>query len=192
MKKFLMTLVVLASASPAFAVTVAQWSSTPIVSGDKTFTLGSSSGLGDAQVDVNVVDNGLLHSLNLSGLSNTSNNFTLTFTVSVNSGNNTIKTTRVSQNDVLGNATGGSTTTTNPGSFSDTLNGTQAGTARNQAAGVTSVTFATTSFGVNGSNFLSNITYDLIQQAGPAVPEPSTFVLCGLGVVGLVAARRRR
>jgi len=192
MKKFLLSLAILAVASPAWAVTIADWNQTPIVSGDKTYTLNSASGLGDAAVDVNVVDNGLVHSLNLSGLNNTSNNFSLNFTVAVTSGPNAIVKSRISQNDVLGNTTAGTTNLSNPGAFGDTLNGTQQGTLNSYASTNTSVTFDTISFGVDGSNFLSNITYDVLQAVPPpAVPEPGTFVLAGLGIAGLVIARRR-
>jgi hypothetical protein len=192
MKKFLLTLSLLAMASPAWAITIAQWTGNPIVSGDKTYTLNSASGLTDAAVDVNVVDNGLVHSLNLSGLNNTANNFGLNFTVTVNSGPNVIKNSRISQNDVIGNTTAGTTNlTTGGGSYTDNLLGTQTGNVNTH--GVTSITFDTTSSGVDGSNFLSNITYDLTQETPPppGIPEPSTFALAGLAVAGLVIARRR-
>ena len=192
MKKFVLTLSLLAMASPAWAVTVADWAANPIVSGDKTYTLNSASGLTDPAVDVNVVDNGLVHSLNLSGLNNTSNNFALNFTVSINSGPNVIKNSRISQNDVLGNATAGtSNVTTGGGTYNDNLPGTAQGNVNTH--GVTSITFDTTSSGVDGSNFLSNITYDLTQETPPppGIPEPSTFALAGLAVAGLVFARRR-
>ena len=193
MKKFVLTLSLLAMASPAWAVTVSYWASNPIVQGDKTYTLNSASGLTDPAVDVNVVDNGLVHSLNLSGLNNTSNNFALNFTVTVNSGSKVIKNSRISQNDVIGNTTGGTTNvTTGGGTYTDTLFGTQTGNVNTH--GVTAVTFDTTSSGVNASNFLSNITYDLTQEIPPpppGIPEPSTFALAGLAVAGLVIARRR-
>lgn len=192
MKKFLLSLALVAMATPAWAVTVANWASNPIVSGDKTYTLNSSSGLGDPNVDVAVVDNGLVHSLNLSGLSTTSSNFSLNFTVAINSGTNVIDKTRVSQNDVLGNATAGSITdTTGGGTFQDNLAGTAVGPTNTHSAGTTSVTFDVNSYGVDATNFLSNITFDVLQAAPPAVPEPSTFALAGLAVVGLVIARRR-
>jgi hypothetical protein len=191
MKKFVLTLSLLAMASPAWALTVADWAANPIVSGDKTYILNSASGLTDPAVAVSVVDNGLVHSLNLSGLNNTSNNFALNFTVTVNSGPNVIKDSRISQNDVLGNTTAGTTNvTTGGGTYTDVLAGTQTGNVNNH--GVTSITFDTISSGVDGSNFLSNITYDLNQETPPPViPEPSTFALAGLAVAGLVFARRR-
>jgi len=188
MKKFLLSLALLAIASPAYAVTAADWLANPIVTGDKTFTLNSYTGLDHASVDITAVDNGLVHSLNVGGLNGTANNFTLNFTVTVSSGSNTISASRVSQNDVFGNTTAGSTTLTT-GGYSDTLNGSTAGPINSHTPGTTSITFDTASFGVNGSNFLSNITYDVQQVAG--VPEPSTFALAGLAVVGLVIARRR-
>jgi hypothetical protein len=191
MKKFLLTLSLLAMASPAWAITIAQWTGNPIVSGDKTYTLNSASGLTDAAVDVNVVDNGLVHSLNLSGLNNTANNFGLNFTVTVNSGPNVIKDSRISQNDVSGNTTGGTANvTTGGGVYNDDLLGTAVGNVN--LHGTTSITFDTTSSGVDASNFLSNITYDVTQETPPPViPEPSTFALAGLAVAGLVFARRR-
>ena len=191
MKKFVLTLTLLALASPAWALTVADWALNPIVSGDKTYTLNSASGLTDPAVAVNVVDNGLVHSLNLSGLNNTSNNFALNFTVTVNSGPNVIKDSRISQNDVSGNTTGGTANvTTGGGVYNDNLLGTAVGNVN--LHGTTSITFDTTSSGVDGSNFLSNITYDVTQETPPPViPEPSTFALAGLAVAGLVFARRR-
>jgi len=190
MKKFLLSLAVLAVASPAFANTAASWLATPIVAGDKTYTLNSYTGLDDASVSITAVDNGLTHSLNLAGLNNTSNNFTLNFTVTVNSGTNTISQSRISQNDVAGNTTGGTNNLTTVG-FSDTINQTGTGNYNNHTAGTTSVTFDTQSFGVDGANFLSNLTYDVVQISAPPIPEPSTFALAGLAVAGLVFARRR-
>jgi hypothetical protein len=191
MKKFVLTLTLLALASPAWALTVADWAANPIVSGDKTYTLNSASGLTDPAIAVNVVDNGLVHSLNLSGLNNTSNNFALNFTVTVNSGPNVIKDSRISQNDVSGNTTGGTANvTTGGGVYNDNLLGTAVGNVN--LHGTTSITFDTTSSGVDASNFLSNITYDVTQETPPPViPEPSTFALAGLAVAGLVFARRR-
>ena len=190
MKKFLLSLAVLAVASPVYAVTASNWLATPIVAGDKTFTLNSYTGLDDDSINITAVDNGLTHSLNLAGLNNTSNNFTLNFTVTVNSGTNTISQSRVSQNDVLGNSTGGTTTLTTVG-FSDTISQSGTGNTNNHTDGTTSVTFDTQSFGVDGANFLSNLTYDVVQITPPAIPEPSTFALAGLAVAGLVFARRR-
>ncbi|HBH54288.1 MAG TPA: hypothetical protein DDY91_20580 [Planctomycetaceae bacterium] len=195
MKKFLLSLAIVAMASPAWAVTIAAWSTTPIVDGDKTYTLNSATGLSDQNVDVQVVDNGLVHSLNLSGLNNTANNFSLNFTVSINSGSNYIAKSRISQNDVLGNSTAGTSNTSTGnagGPFTDNLSLTQVGTLNSYGTTNTQITFDTTSSGVDGSNFLSNITYDVLQALPPnPVPEPGTFVLAGLGIAGLVLARRR-
>ncbi len=191
MKKFVLSLALLAFSTPAWAaITIADWATTPIVSGDKTFTLISETGLNVAGVEVSPsvppVFGGLLHSLDINGLQNVAGNFSLSFKVTVNSGTNKIKSTRVSQNDILGNTTAGSTTTTNPGAFSDTLNGTAAGITRVQAPDITEVTFSTSTFGISAGNALSTLTYDVLQT-----PEPSTFVLAGLAVAGLVIARRR-
>lgn len=41
------------------------------------------------------------------------------------------------------------------------------------------------------NNNSGNWRFDNVTISGTAVPEPSTFVLCGLGVVGLIAIRRR-
>jgi len=195
MKKFLLSLAIVAMASPAWAVTIAAWSTNPIVDGDKTYTLNSATGLSDQNVDVQVVDNGLVHSLNLSGLNNTANNFSLNFTVSINSGSNYIAKSRISQNDVLGNSTAGTSNTSTGnagGPFIDNLILTQVGTLNSYGTTNTQITFDTTSSGVDGSNFLSNITYDVLQSLPPnPVPEPGTFVLAGLGIAGLVLARRR-
>ena len=195
MKKFLLSLAIVAMASPAWAVTIAAWSTNPIVDGDKTYTLNSATGLSDQNVDVQVVDNGLVHSLNLSGLNNTANNFSLNFTVSINSGSNYIAKSRISQNDVLGNSTAGTSNTSTGnagGPFTDNLSLTQVGTLNSYGTTNTQITFDTTSSGVDGSNFLSNITYDVLQSLPPnPVPEPGTFVLAGLGIAGLVLARRR-
>jgi hypothetical protein len=53
---------------------------------------------------------------------------------------------------------------------------------------VTSVTFDTTG-SLSGTDRLQNMSWR-ITQAEP-VPEPSTFALAGLAVVGLVITRRR-
>jgi hypothetical protein len=42
------------------------------------------------------------------------------------------------------------------------------------------------------NNSSGNWRFDNVTISGTAVPEPSSLVLCGLGVVGLVAGRRRR
>jgi len=187
-KKFLLTLAVLAMGTPAWAVTIADWSSTPIVSGDKTFTLNSTN-ITDTNVTVNVQDLGVAHQLNLANLAGITStaNFSLNFTVTVNSGPNTITGANVTQNPFL---TGLPVTTTDwaTGAFSDTLTGSQTGTVH--PFSTTSLIVDTTASTLDGSNRLSNLTYSFVQTA--PVPEPSTFVLCGLGLVGLVAARRRR
>jgi len=193
MKKFLLSLAVLALTSPAFAapITIADWSASPIVAGDKTFTYVSHTGLLDSNIRVDANDLGLSHSLNLTGLGPESSNFTLNFNISVNAPPQKIVGTRVSENDVIGNSTAGSTTITSSGatSYTDTLVQSQQGPI-NPWNYVSSVAFAVTSNGIDASNRLSNMTFDVVQGT-PAVPEPSTFALAGLAVVGLVIARRR-
>jgi len=193
MKKFLLSLAVLALTSPAFAapVSIATWSAAPIVAGDKTFTYVSHTGLLDPSILVDANDLGLSHSLNLTNLGPESSNFTLNFTITVNAPPNKIIGTRVSENDVIGNTTAGSTTITSSGAttYSDTLVQSQQGPI-NPWNYVTSVDFAVSSNGIDGANRLSNMTFDVVQGT-PPVPEPSTFALAGLAVVGLVIARRR-
>lgn len=188
MKKFLLSLAILAVASPAWAVTIADWSKNPIVSGDKTFTLNSTT-ITDTNVNVLVQDLGVSHELNLSNLTGITSNFHINFTVTVSSGPNVISQAAVTQNKYsLSPNNGSSLTTWTPGAYTDALTGTANGSVHN--FNTTSITVDTDTT-IDSNSRLSNITYGFTQTDPTAVPEPSTFVLGGLGVLGLVLARRR-
>jgi len=188
MKKFLLSLAILAVASPAWAETIADWNQTPIVSGDKTFTLISTD-ITDTNVNVLVQDLGTSHELNLSNLTGITSNFNINFTITVNSGPNVIAQGAVTQNKYSLSPNDGVTVTNwTPGAFSDTVTGTGNGALNN--FNTTSVTVSTAAT-IDTDSRLSNITYGFTQTDPTAVPEPSTFVLGGLGVLGLVLARRR-
>jgi len=194
MKKLLLSLAVLALATPAMAapLTIADWAAAPIVAGDKTFTYVSHTGLLDSNIRVDANDLGLSHSLNLTGLGPEDSNFTLNFTITVNTPPQKIIGTRVSENDVIGNSTAGSTTIASSGatSYTDTLIQSQQGPI-NPWNYVDTVAFAVSSSGIDAGNRLSNMTFDVVQGQPPVIPEPSTFALAGLAVAGLVIARRR-
>jgi len=187
MKKFLLSLAILAAASPAWAVSIADWSATPIVSGDKTFTLNSTD-ITDTNVAVNVQDFGSAHQLNLANLAGVTSDFHLNFTVTVSTGPNKIDSANVTQNVFL-TGTPSSTTDWASGTYTDTLTGSDTGAVH--AFDTTSLTIDTDSQGLAAGNTLSNITYSFTQATPPAVPEPGTLVLAGLGFAGLVIARRR-
>ena len=186
MKKFLLSLAILAAASPAWAVSISDWQQAPIVSGDKTFTLNSTD-ITDINVAVNVQDFGFSHQLNLSNLAGVTSDFNLNFTVTVSTGPNKISSANVTQNVFL-TGTPSSTTDWASGTYFDTLTGSDTGPVN--AFDTTSLTIDTASQGLAAGNTLSNITYSFT-QTNPTVPEPGTLVLAGLGFAGLVIARRR-
>jgi hypothetical protein len=191
MKKFLLSLALVVIASPAWAapITIAAWSASggDIVAGDKTFTYISSSGLTDSNIRVEATDLGYTHQFNLSNLSGVTGAFNLQFSVTVNSGSNTIVGTRVSQNDVSGAAQTSNIQTSGATSYTDVLTATQGG-PDNAFPNVTTVIFNTSTVTLDGSNRLQNMSWRVSQAS---IPEPSTFALAGLAVVGLVIARRR-
>jgi hypothetical protein len=191
MKKFLLSLALVVIASPAWAapITIAAWSASggDIVAGDKTFTYISSSGLTDSNIRVEATDLGYTHQFNLSNLSGVTGAFNLQFSVTVNSGSNTIVGTRVSQNDVSGAAQTSNIQTSGATSYTDVLTATQGG-PDNAFPNVTTVIFNTSTVTLDGSNRLQNMSWRVSQAS---IPEPSTFALAGLAVVGLVITRRR-
>jgi hypothetical protein len=191
MKKFLLSLALVVIASPAWAapITIAAWSASggDIVAGDKTFTYISSSGLTDSNIRVEATDLGYTHQFNLSNLSGVSGPFFLQFAVTVNGGTAKIVGTRVSQNDVSGAAQTSNIQTSGATSYTDVLTATQGG-PDNAFPNVTTVIFNTSTVTLDGSNRLQNMSWRVSQAS---IPEPSTFALAGLAVVGLVIARRR-
>jgi hypothetical protein len=189
MKKFLLSLALVVIASPAWAapITIADWQAGDIVAGDKTFTYINAGGLDDSNIRVEATDLGYTHQFNLSNLSGVSGPFFLQFAVTVNGGTAKIVGTRVSQNDVSGAASTTNIQTSGATSYTDNLTATQGG-PDNAFPNVTSVTFDTTG-SLSGTDRLQNMSWR-ITQAEP-VPEPSTFALAGLAVVGLVITRRR-
>ena len=191
MKKFLLSLALVVISTPAWAapITIAQWQAADIVAGDKTFHYISSSGLTDSAIRVEGTDLGYTHQFNLSNLSGVTGAFNLKFSVTVNGGTSRIIGTRVSQNDVSGAAKTSSIQTSGATSYTDVLTATQGG-PDNAFPMVTSVNFDTSSMTLDGSNRLQNMSWR-VTQAESVVPEPSTFALAGLAVVGLVIARRR-
>ena len=194
MKKFLLSLALVALASPAFAaaISVDDWAAlgaTGIVAGDKTFVYHGSTYLLGTAATVEAADLGIVHQLNLANLGTVQSGFALDFQVSVNGTAFKISQTFVSQNHAAGSPTSSTVSASGATSYTDNLTATQPG-AHNAWSMVDAVDFQTTGT-TSATDILTNVTYTITQTAVPPVPEPSTFALAGLAVAGLVFARRR-
>ena len=157
------------------------------------YYLSASTNLfNNASVEANEVAG--VHSFNLTNLANSVGGDYLEYVIQINDPDNYFALNRTSQNDILGNVTGGSTTTVYSDAFATVLNttplvGTQTG-ATYTTNGLQFIYVQTLITGVDGvSNKIQNVTFDVTQSN--AIPEPSTYALLtiALGVVGF--ARRR-
>jgi hypothetical protein len=127
------------------------------------------------------------------------NNAYLQYAIQINDPTNYFYLNRTSQNDILGNITGGSTTTVYSDAFSTVLNttplvGTQTG-ATYTTDGRQTIYVQTLITGVNGNtNKIQNVTFDVTQSNDiSAVPEvTSSFTMLGLIGSGLLLRRRSK
>jgi hypothetical protein len=194
MKKFLLAVLLLAMSSQVAHASLAAWDANPITVGDKTYYYLSASLNLFNNASVNASEAAGVHSLNLTNLAGSVPGDYLQYAMQINDPTNYFYLNRTSQNDILGNITGGSTTTVYSDPFSTVLNstplvGTQVG-ATYTTSGLQTIYVQTLITGVDGNlNKIQNVTFDVTQSN--AIPEPSTYALLtiALGVVGF--ARRR-
>ena len=189
MKKFLLAVLLFAMSSQVAHASLAAWDGNPITVGDKTyyFIFASPSIYNDASVDASEAAG--IHSLNLTNLATVTNNAYLQYAMQINDPTNYFYLNRTSQNDILGNITGGSTTTVYSDAFSTVLNttplvGTQTG-ATYTTNGLQTLYVQTQITNVDAfTHRIQSVNFDVTQSN--AVPEPSTYaLLCiSLGVVG--------
>lgn len=195
MKKFLLAIPFLALSSHVAHASLALWNASPLTVGDKTYYyLASSLNLfNNASVDAS--ESAGVHSFNLSNLAGSVPGDYLQYAIQINDPTNYFYLNRTSQNDILGNLTGGSTTTVYEDSFATVLNstplvGTQVG-ATYTTSGLQTIYVQTVITGVDGeTNQIQNVTFDVTQSN--SIPEPTTYALLtiALGVVGF--SRRRK
>lgn len=178
--------------------TLAQWDATDIVVGDKIYNYIDSTFPVATLVNAEEVEG--IHSFNITRLSTSVNNAFLKYSIHITDATNYFYYNRTSENDVLNNVTGGSTTTVySDAAFSSPLNttnllATQQGTAY-QTNGCQTFYVKTVITNVNGAaNKISNITFDVTQLSDiTPVPEvTSSFTLCGLISGGFLLRRRTK
>jgi hypothetical protein len=195
----LLAVPLLAMSSQVAHATLAAWGQAPITEGDKTyFFLFASPSIYD-NASVNATEAAGIHSLNLTNLAAVANNAYLQYAIQINDPTNYFYLNRTSQNDILGNITGGSTTTVYSDAFSTVLNttplvGTQTG-ATYTTDGRQTIYVQTLITGVNGNtNKIQNVTFDVTQSNDiSAVPEvTSSFTMLGLIGSGLLLRRRSK
>ena len=178
------------------AATVLQWSQGgPVQVGDKKYTFVSAdTSLLAADVDMTEASN--IHSLNLTNLTNIVAGSSLIYKVEITDLSNFYYVNRTSQNDVLGNVTGGSTTTVFDGAFNLVNNtillGSGSGPTLATGSGLQTIFVQTKVTGVDGgTNKLANVTFDLVQTS--AIPEvTSSFSLLAMLSSGLLLRRRTK
>jgi len=194
MKKFSLAVLLLAMSSHVAHASLSLWNTTPLVAGDKVYYYISASSNLYNNASVSATESGGTHTLNLTNLAGSVVNDYLEYAIVITDPTNYFALNRTSQNDILGNITGGSTTTVYSDAFATVLNttplvGTQTG-ATYTTNGLQFIYVQTLITGVDGvSNKIQNVTFDVTQSN--AIPEPSTYALLtiALGVVGF--ARRR-
>ena len=172
------------------------WQSTPITVGDKTYQYLSSSLNLFNNASVNSSEAAGIHSFNLTNLAGSIVNDYLEYSIVINDPTNFFYANRTSENDILGNVTGGSTTTVYSDAFitplnSTSLTGTQTG-ATYLTSGWQTFYVRTLITGVDGAtNKISNVTFDVTQTN--AIPEvTSSFSLLVMLSSGLLLRRRAK
>jgi hypothetical protein len=174
------------------------WKTNPILEGDKLYTWISSSANLDAAASVAATESAGVHSFNLSDLGSISTPGSFVrYSINITDPGNFFYLNRVSENDPLGNSTGGSTTTVfSDLGFSTVLNSTTlvgTGTGPTFTTGPLQwVWVQTTINGVDaGTNKISNVTFDVTQTS--AIPEvTSSFSLLAMLSSGLLLRRRTK
>jgi hypothetical protein len=163
--------------------------------GDKTyFYIIASSNLYN-NASVNASEASGIHSFNLTNLAGSVPGDYLQYAMVINDPTNYFALNRTSQKDILGNITGGSTTTVYEDAFSSVLNttplvGTQIGLTYT-TSGLQTLYVQTLITGVDG---LQSVTFHVTQSKDiSAVPEvTSSFSLLGLISSGLLLRRRTK
>ena len=198
---FLAVAVLLLSMSSHVAhatLSISAWNEAPITVGDKTYYYLSASTNLFNNASVEAIEVAGVHSFNLTNLANSVEGDYLEYVIQINDPSNYFALNRTSQNDILGNVTGGSTTNVYSDAFVDLLNtsplvGTQTG-ATHTTSGLQTIYVQTLITGVNVSNEIQNVTFDVTQSKDISpVPEvTSSFAMLGLISSGLLLRRRTK
>jgi hypothetical protein len=137
-----------------------------------------------------------VHKFNLTNLTGAVSNEYLQYVVVITDPTNFYWRNRTSENDSLGNITGGSTTEVFNDAFVTSLNstsliGTATGATYTLPAGLSTIYVQTTITNVGGLNQIQNVTFDLTQTN--AIPEvTSSFALLAMLSSGLLLRRRTK
>ena len=196
MKKFLLAVLPLAMSSQVAHASLTDWSVTPITVGDKVYQYLDSSPNLFNNASVLASEAAGIHSFNLTNLPGSLVGDYLRYAIQITDPTNYFYLNRTSQNDILNNVTGGSTTTVYDDAFVTALNssvlvGTQVG-ATYSTIGLQTIYVQTLIGNVDsGTNKIQNVTFDVTQIN--AVPEvTSSFTLFGLISSGLLLRRRTK
>jgi hypothetical protein len=196
MKKFLLAVIFFVMSGQGVHAALVDWSTTPITVGDKIYQYLNSSPNMFNNASVNASEAAGIHSFNFTNLAGAAVNDYLRYAIQITDPTNFFYLNRTSQNDILGNVTGGSTTTVYSDAFTTVLNatplvGTQTG-ATYTTSGLQTIYVQTVITGVDGAtNQIQNVTFD-VTQSNAVVPEPSTYALFSLGLGGLALWKRRQ
>jgi hypothetical protein len=175
------------------------WDQGPITVGDKTYYYLSASSNLYVNASVSATEAAGVHSFNLTNLAGSVPGDYLEYVIQINDPDNYFYLNRTSQNDILGNTTGGSTTTVYEDAFVSVLNstplvGTQTG-ATYTTSGLQTIYVQTLIMGIDGgTNKIQNVTFDVTQSKdASAVPEvTSAFSLLVMLSSGLLLRRRTK